>query len=74
VRAFERTIDGQSWSFAKSESQPVRLLDAQTGSQWDFTGKAVSGPYAGRKLKQIFLLNDYWFDWKAYNPETGVYQ
>jgi hypothetical protein len=49
-------------------------VDAQTGSNWDFTGKAISGQYAGRKLKQIDLLNDYWFDWKAYNPDTVIYR
>ena len=74
VRAFERTIDGQELEFfAKPNSQPLRLLDVQTGSEWDFTGKAVTGPYSGRKLKQIFVLNDYWFDWKTYNPETTIY-
>ena len=75
VRAFERTIDGQELEFfAKSDSQALRLVDAKTGSEWDFTGKAVTGPYAGQKLKQIYVLNDYWFDWKAYNPETAIYQ
>ena len=74
VRAFERTIEGQELEFfAKSDSQALRLVDAQTGSEWDFTGKAVKGPYAGHKLKQVYLLNDYWFDWKAYNPETAIY-
>lgn len=74
VRAFERTIDGQELEFfAKPNSQPLRLLDVQTGSEWDFTGKAVKGLYSGRKLKQIFVLNDYWFDWKTYNPETTIY-
>jgi len=74
VRAFERTIEGQELEFfAKSDSQALRLVDAQTGSEWDFTGKAVKGTYAGHKLKQVYLLNDYWFDWKAYNPETAIY-
>jgi len=74
VRAFERRIDGRDLEFfAKTNSQALRLVDVQTGSDWDFTGKAISGQYAGRKLKQIDLLNDYWFDWKAYNPDTGIY-
>jgi len=74
VRAFERRIDGRDLEFfAKTNSQPLRLVDVQTGSDWDFTGKAVSGEYAGRKLKQIYALNDYWFDWKAYNPDTAIY-
>jgi len=75
LRAFERRIDGRELEFfAKPDSQALRLVDAQTGSDWDFTGKAISGQYAGRKLKQIDLLNDYWFDWKAYNPDTVIYR
>ena len=74
VRAFERRMDGQELEFfARQDSKALRLVDAQTGSDWDFTGKAVSGPYAGRALKQIYALNDYWFDWKAYNPDTAIY-
>jgi hypothetical protein len=68
-------MDGRELEFfAKPDSQALRLVDVQTGSDWDFTGKAISGQYAGRKLKQIDLLNDYWFDWKAYNPDTVIYR
>ena len=74
VRAFDRRIDGQELEFfARPDSQVLRLVDAQTGSDWDFTGKAVKGQCAGRQLKQIYSLKDYWFDWKAYNPDTGIY-
>jgi len=24
-------------------------------------------------LLPVATLKEYWFDWKAYNPETGVY-
>lgn len=75
VRAFDRRMDGQDLEFfAKPDSQPPRLFDTQTGSEWDFAGRAVSGKYAGRELKKIFTLKDYWFDWKAYNPDTAVYR
>jgi hypothetical protein len=75
VRAFERRIDGRELEiFAKTDSHAVRLVDTQTGSEWDFTGRGVSGQYAGRELKRIYALNDYWFDWKAYNPDTEVYR
>jgi hypothetical protein len=74
VRAFDRRLDGQVLElFARPDSQVLRLVDAQTGSDWDFTGKAVKGQYSGRQLKQIYSLKDYWFDWKAYNPDTGIY-
>jgi uncharacterized protein DUF3179 len=74
IRAFERRIDGQVIElFAKPDSRPLRLVDTQTGSEWDFSGKCVSGKHNGRMLKKIHFLRDYWFDWKAYNPETEIY-
>jgi hypothetical protein len=75
VRAFDRRLDGRALEFfAKPNSQTVRLLDAETGSEWDFTGTSIAGPQAGKKLKQIYVLNDYWFDWKTYNPATEIYR
>ena len=75
VRVFERRIDGQDLEFfAKPNTRPIRLVDAETSSEWDFTGKAVGGKYLGRELKKIYSLHDYWFDWKAYNPDTAVYR
>ena len=43
-------------------------------SEWDFTGKAVSGALNGKQLKKVSVLNDYWFDWKTNNPKTTIYQ
>lgn len=74
VRAFERTVDGRTLEFfVKPNTSPIQLTDAETATTWDFTGKAVSGPLAGKQLKKIFVLKDYWFDWKIYHPDTGVY-
>jgi len=74
VRAFERLIDGRKLElFVKQPSSELRLVDAESASEWDFTGKAVSGALAGRLLKKVPVLNDYWFDWYAYNPRTTVY-
>ena len=74
VRVFERTVDGRELQlFARPGGKPLRLVDAETGSEWSFTGHAVSGPLAGKKMRKVFVLLDYWFDWKVYNPETAVY-
>ena len=74
VRAFERTVDGRKLEFfLKPNVSPLRLVDAETASEWDFTGKAVGGPLAGRELARVAVLDDYWFDWKTYNPNTQVY-
>jgi len=75
VRAFERSIDGRKPEFfVKPNTTPVVLIDAETGSDWDFTGKAVAGPLAGKQLSKVAVLNDYWFDWKTYHPNTFIYE
>ena len=72
VRAFERTVDGKTLEFfIKPDSSEI--IDAETGSSWDFSGKAVSGAMTGKQLKKVNVQKNYWFDWKIYNPETEVY-
>jgi hypothetical protein len=74
VRAFERAVDGRVLEFfVKPGASPLQLIDAETASTWDFSGKAVGGPLAGKQLKKIVALKDYWFDWKIYHPDTAVY-
>jgi hypothetical protein len=74
VRAFDRTLDGRTLEFyVKPETSPIQLTDGETQTTWDFTGKAISGPLAGKQLKKIFAMKDFWFDWKIYNPNTKVY-
>ena len=75
VRAFERTMDGRKLElYAKQPSTELRLIDPSTGSEFDFTGKAVSGQLTGRALQKLPVLNDYWFDWQTYNPKTTIYE
>jgi len=75
VRAFERTVDGRKLEFfAKHDVSSLRLIDAETGSEWDFTGRAISGSLAGKQLQKVPVLDDYWFDWKTYHPDTMIYQ
>jgi hypothetical protein len=75
ARAFDRNVDGKVLEFfAKPDTRPLRLLDAETGSEWDFSGKATSGAMKGQQLKKIYVLSDFWFDWKLYHPNTGIYQ
>lgn len=72
VRAFERQIEGNTLEFLmKPDSSEI--IDAETGSIWDFSGKAVSGELAGKQLNKINVLKDYWFDWKTYHADTQLY-
>ena len=75
IRAFDRRIDGQVLELLdRIGSSPARYLDAQTGSEWDFSGLALSGPLQGRRVARIPYLSDYWFDLRTHNPSTSVYR
>src|SRR5207302_1150521 len=75
VRAFRRTIDGRAFEFfAKPSSSPITFVDSVSGSEWDFAGRAIRGPLAGRQLAKIDVLSDYWFDWRTYHPDTAIFQ
>ena len=75
VRAFERVVDGRKLEmFSKTGSTELSLFDAETQSDWDFSGKAVNGQLSGRQLKKIPVLIDYWFDWKNYHAKTALYE
>jgi len=74
VRVFGRELEGRKLEFFMKPAGPSRnLIDAETASEWDFTGTALTGPLKGSQLRKIPALNDYWFDWKAYNPQTTIY-
>ncbi|MDT5158036.1 MAG: hypothetical protein QOC61_2074 [Acidobacteriota bacterium] len=72
VRVFDRRLDAHVLEFFLRPGSP-NLIDTETGSEWDFTGAATSGALAGRKLERVQPVKDYWFDWKGFHPETGVY-
>lgn len=72
VRAFERNVDGKTLEFFV-RPETGEMVDAETGSVWDFSGKAMSGEMSGKQLKKIPVLKDFWFDWKIYHPNTQIY-
>lgn len=72
IRAFDRRVDGREREFFLKPTLPLRLVDDK-GTEWDFTGAALSGTDAGKQLQRIQVLKDYWFDWKTYNPKTSLY-
>jgi hypothetical protein len=50
------------------------LMDAETGSEWNFSGCAVQGKRTGTCLKAVDALKDYWFDWRNYHPDTTIFK
>jgi hypothetical protein len=49
------------------------MMDDATGSHWNFQGCAIDGKAKGECLESIYVIKDYWFDWRHYNPNTTVY-
>jgi uncharacterized protein DUF3179 len=74
VRVFDRRVDGRALEFVvKPDTPAFAAVDVETGSEWDFAGAAVRGPLAGRRLERVPHLEDYWFDWKTYHPQTLIF-
>jgi Protein of unknown function (DUF3179) len=68
--AFDRRVGGRVLTFEATTAGPV---DQHTGSLWDITGRAVSGPLAGTRLRPVLATNSFWFDWAAFHPDTRIY-
>lgn len=66
---FSPLVDGERLTFSVKDG---KFVDDQTGSQWDITGKAVSGELAGQSLEQIHHMDTFWFAWSTYQPETEL--
>jgi len=78
LRAFESTLDGRRVPFfvkldAAGTGAPRRWIDGAAGSEWDFQGRAVTGPWRGRQLRPVPAMKDYLFDWWRFHPRTSVY-
>lgn len=69
VGVFSPLVDGQLLDFFAEDG---RFLDEQTGSEWDITGRALSGDLAGSTLTQIHHLDTFWFAWSTYQPGTDL--
>lgn len=75
VRVFRRRIPGIAAAaqfYRIGEGQDL-LMDAETGSRWDFRGCAIQGKLTGVCLARVNVIRDYWFDWRNYNADTTVY-
>jgi hypothetical protein len=69
VGLFHTTVDGRTLRFEPSEDG---FVDAETGSLWDVTGRARSGPLQGTVLEAVPHDNTLWFAWAAFRPDTEV--
>lgn len=62
-------MDGRTLHFAVRDG---RLVEGRTGSEFDFFGRGVSGPLAGRRLRAVPQATSFWFAWVHFFPRTAV--
>jgi hypothetical protein len=63
ANGFIPKAEGRSLDFRFEDGQ---ITDRQTGSRWDTSGTAVSGPLAGHRLEPVPGTGHFWFSWNAF--------
>lgn len=67
--AYSTRLDGETLELFVSDGE---VVDA-SGSVWNSSGRAVSGPRAGSQLTFVTSFVTEWYGWVAYHPETSIY-
>ncbi len=78
IRAFEAATPGAAppdfYRDTQSRDPEHALFRDSGGNTWNFEGCATTGPAQGTCLKPVYIIKDYWFDWRNYNPKTTIYR
>jgi len=70
---FSSVVDGQALTFSREGGEDGVITDAETGSTWDITGRAIDGPMTGTALEPIAHGDHFWFAWAAFTPDTRIW-
>lgn len=68
--AYSRRVGERVLSFERRDG---RIVDRDTGSEWDIFGRAVAGPLKGARLKPADSGVHFAFAWLAFNPASEIY-
>jgi hypothetical protein len=75
-RAYRRDVDGRTLTFGVSGlvyNSNFLLYDRETESLWlQFTGEAIAGPVAGKKLVRVPIRQELLGTWLSRHPLSGV--
>jgi hypothetical protein len=68
--ALDRRVDGRELTLTPAGEG--RFRDSETGSTWDITGRAVTGPLAGKQLRPVRHDVQFWFALAAFLPDARI--
>lgn len=72
--AFSRKINGDILVFEKINVDGTTMIqDENTGSLWNFAGRAIEGEMKEAQLTKLNYQNAFWFAWVDFHPDTLVY-
>lgn len=69
---YDRIVQGRLLTFQETGTGVLR--DAETGSTWDASGRANSGPLAGARLMPVVHDIPFWFAVAAFRPDARIYR
>ena len=67
---FGRRVGGRTLTFERAPDGDV--VDRETGSSWDLTGRARSGPLRGERLPRVRSDVQFWFALAAFVPDARI--
>ena len=68
---FDRRLNGKTLSFEPGD-RAGRVRDTQTGSVWDFAGRAIEGRLSGSRLRRIAADDQFWFAIAAFYTDVEI--
>ena len=68
--SYNPVVDGDQLTF---EFDNNNITDTNTGSEWDVTGRAISGPLEGTQLEILPHANHFWFAFAAFYPDLTIW-
>jgi hypothetical protein len=74
IRLFSGRLDASPMTFISAAGPGSVMRDAETGSDWNFEGCAISGKLLGQCLIAMDGHKDYWFDWLNHHPDTHLFR
>ncbi len=74
ARAFDRRVGERELTFDVANAAQDTFTDRETGSTWNASGEAVSGPLEGERLSPVTdAWTLFWFSWSVYYPSTRIF-
>jgi hypothetical protein len=70
VTVFNSKLEDKILSFRKENGI---ILDNETNSKWDITGRCIEGKLKGKELQIEPHGNHFAFAWLAFHPDTKIY-